>query len=291
MADDSRMRWLPPGRGAHAGPLVPGRRLRHPLRRQVAHQPRRPDRPGDRRAAGHQHDDGVVDRRRRARPTSTPTRSDPYGFSGWVGPEPHGAALANSGYARRPADRGPGGGLAGGPLRPPARRRRRRPAAVPARGQLRQPARHRAVPDVGAGAARCDEPSPLDPPPVPAAPDRGRGPARPSRPPRSPTGRPTTRATARPLRSSAIYRRNAQQLPGPLLPAARRGRRPAGPGAPRRHRRRLGRRRAGAHLRPRRPARAPTAACTRSGSTSTTRPPGCRSPSPGSASGRPRRAP
>lgn len=32
---------------------------------------------------------------------------DPYGFSGWVGPEPHGAALANSGFRRDPlvADR------------------------------------------------------------------------------------------------------------------------------------------------------------------------------------------
>ncbi len=31
----------------------------------------------------------------------------PYGFSGWVGPEPHGAGLANSGFRRDPlvADR------------------------------------------------------------------------------------------------------------------------------------------------------------------------------------------
>ena len=46
-------------------------------------------------------------------------------------------------------------------------------------------------------------------------------------------------------------------LPRPLLPAARRGRRAARPGAPRGHRGRLGGCRAGAHLRSRRSARRP----------------------------------
>ena len=95
------------GRGADARQLVPRRGLRHPLRRQVAHLARRSRGPRHRRAAGHQR------RRRRRRPgrgagaTSTPTRSDPYGFSGWVGPEPHGAAMSNSGFRRDPlfADR------------------------------------------------------------------------------------------------------------------------------------------------------------------------------------------
>ena len=51
-----------PGRGAHAGQLVPRGGIRHPLRRQVAHLPRRPDDPATGRVAGHQR------RRRRRRP-------------------------------------------------------------------------------------------------------------------------------------------------------------------------------------------------------------------------------
>ena len=256
MADDSRMRWLPPGRGPDPRQLVPGRRLRHPLRRQVAHQPRRPDRPGHRRG--------------RWPPTTTTARStraavqayldadplDPYGFSGWVGPEPHGAAAGQQRPAPRPADRRPGGRLARGPLRPPPGRRRRRAAPVPAGRQLREPARHRAVPGVGAGSSPI-EPSPLDPPPVPPAPtadedlrDEAGGPDR--LPGRLPVG---LRAGAG--RSPASTSDNEQALPRPLLPAPRRGRRPARPGAPGRHRGRLDRRRARPHRRPRRAARRP----------------------------------
>ena len=112
-------------------------------------------------------DDGVVD------PTAVQRYLDadplaPYGFSGWVGP---GAARRAAGQRRdaaRPADRRPGRRVAEGPLRPAPRRRRRRAAPVPAGGQLRQPARHRAVP----GVARRSpvRPSPLDPPPIPPAP-------------------------------------------------------------------------------------------------------------------------
>ena len=40
MADDSRMRWLRPGEVPTLGSLVPRRRLRRYLRRQVAHEPR-----------------------------------------------------------------------------------------------------------------------------------------------------------------------------------------------------------------------------------------------------------
>ena len=105
--------------------------------------------PATGRAAGHQR------RRRRRRPgggrrpTSTPTRSTRSASRAGSGPSRTAPALANSGAAPRPADRRPGRGLARGPLRPPPGRRRRRAAAVPARGQLRQPARHRAVPGVG----------------------------------------------------------------------------------------------------------------------------------------------
>ena len=74
---------------------------------------------------------------------------DPYGFSGWVGPEPHGARAGQQRHPPRPAHRRPRRGLARGPLRPPPGRRPRGAPPVPARRQLREPARHRAVPGVG----------------------------------------------------------------------------------------------------------------------------------------------
>ena len=73
-------------------------------------------------------------------------------------------------FPSRPADRRPRRRLARRPLRAAPRRRRRRALApVPAGGQLRQPARHRAVPGVVRDAARCSRRR-LDPPHVPAAP-------------------------------------------------------------------------------------------------------------------------
>ena len=158
-----------PRRGADAGQLVPRRRLRHPLRRQVAHHPRRPHRPGDRRTAGHQR------RRRRRRPrrgaaaTSTPIRSRPYGFSGWVGPEPHGAAAVQRGCPPRPADRRPRRRMARGPLRPAPRRRRRRACARSCWSRASSTRTTSCCSRPGRDAVRC-KPSPLDPPHVPPAP-------------------------------------------------------------------------------------------------------------------------
>ena len=277
VADDSRMRWLPPGEVPDARPLVPGRRLRHPLRRQVAHQPRRPasTRPPGRRGR-HQR------RRRRGRPDGGPglPRRRPArrrtASRGWVGPEPHGAALANSGLRRDPLTRRPGRRLARGPLRPPGRRRRRGAPAVPAGGQLREPARHRAVPGLVRGASRSQ----------PGRSTRRLCPRRrpstrtwrPSRPPRSPSGPPTPRATGRRAAIAADLRaKSAQAYRDLYLPAARRGRRPRSTGS-------AGRSPTGSHDTPcwcapptTASCSAPTAACTRSGSTSTTRRPGCRS--------------
>ena len=51
-------------------------------------------------------DDGVVDRAAVSRYLKADPLA-PFGFSGWVGPEPHGALLANAGIRREPliADR------------------------------------------------------------------------------------------------------------------------------------------------------------------------------------------
>ena len=93
----------------------------------------------------------------------------PYGFSGWVGPEPHGAGLANSGTRRDPliADR-----VVAWLKDRYARRRAGDPAAmrpfllvasfVNPHDIVLFPTWVRRTP--------LQEPSPLDPPPVPAAP-------------------------------------------------------------------------------------------------------------------------
>ena len=52
--DDSRLRWLRAGEVPDPGQLVSRGGVRHPLRRQVAHLARRPRKPGDGRATGHQ---------------------------------------------------------------------------------------------------------------------------------------------------------------------------------------------------------------------------------------------
>ena len=51
-------------------------------------------------------DEGVVDQDRRRRYLDADPLG-PYGFSGWVGPEPHGAAMSNSGLRRDPFGRQP----------------------------------------------------------------------------------------------------------------------------------------------------------------------------------------
>ena len=230
-------------------------RLRHPLRRQVAHQPRRPDRPGDRRAARHQR------RRRRGRPgrrAGVPRRrpARPVRVLGlgraraarrrrWPTAAPRRdpliadrvVAWLEDRYARRRAGDADGA--------PP----------VPARGQLREPARHRAVPGVGP-AGQPDRAVAARPAAGAGRADRRRGPAHEAgRPGRLPGRLPHGLRPGAGDRPHLRARRAA--LPRPLLPAARRGRRTARPGAPGRHRGRLDRRRAGAHLRPRRAARRP----------------------------------
>ena len=85
--------------GADARRLVPGRRLRDALPGQVAHVARRPADPG--------HPRGPHGLRRGGAPIPDAVaaykgadRLDPYGFSGWIGREPHGAAKADCGVVR-----------------------------------------------------------------------------------------------------------------------------------------------------------------------------------------------
>ena len=270
-------------RGAHAGQLVPRRGLRHPLRRQVAHLARRPDDPATGGPLATNDDDGVVD------PAAVQRYLDadplaPYGFSGWVGPEPHGAGLANSGFRRDPliADR-----VVAWLNDRYARRRAGDAAALRPFLLVASFVNPHDIVLFPAWVRRSPlQPSPLDPPQVPAGAHRRRGPVdqagRADRLPRglllrirsgagdqphlqaqrsSATATCTTACTPRSTaRSTGCAARSPKAAPttpcwcAPPITAICSGR---------------------------------TAACTRSGSTSTTRRPGCRSSSPASGDTRP----
>ena len=204
---------------------------------------------------------------------------DPYGFSGWVGPEPHGAPLANAGVRRDPLIAARVVAWLEDRYARRARGRRRRASTVPAGGELRQPARHRAVPGVGP-AGFADRAGPARSAARATVADRRRGPLDQAR-----GADRLPRVVSDRLRAGGAGRqvvpRPRPGVPRPLLPAPRRGRRADRSGA---------RARSPPATRAERPTRrsssarsttascsAPTAGCTRSGSTSTTRPPGCRS--------------
>ena len=100
MADDSRMRWLPQGEVPTLGHWfsAAGYDTHYDGKWHISHA----DVIGDdgKPLATNDHDgvvdDAAVEVYRRADPL------DPYGFSGWIGPEPHGAGLANTGVRRDP---------------------------------------------------------------------------------------------------------------------------------------------------------------------------------------------
>lgn len=103
--NDSRMRWLRPGEVPTLGNWfrAAGYDTHYDGKWHISHADL--DAPGGGVLATND-DDGVVD------PAAVQAYLDadplaPYGFSGWVGPEPHGAGLANSGLRRDPliADR------------------------------------------------------------------------------------------------------------------------------------------------------------------------------------------
>ncbi len=104
--NDSRMRWLRPGEVPTLGNWfrAAGYDTHYDGKWHISHADLTDPRTGDILATN--DDDGNVD------PAAVRTYLDadplaPYGFSGWVGPEPHGALLANAGIRRDPliADR------------------------------------------------------------------------------------------------------------------------------------------------------------------------------------------
>ncbi|CAM3272291.1 hydrolase [Mycobacterium tuberculosis variant microti OV254] len=105
-ADDSRMRWLRPGEVPTLGNWfrAAGYDTHYDGKWHISHADLIDPRSG--RPLATNDNDGVVD------PAAVQRYLDadplgPYGFSGWVGPEPHGALLANAGIRRDPliADR------------------------------------------------------------------------------------------------------------------------------------------------------------------------------------------
>ncbi len=106
MHDDSRMRWLPEGEVPTLGNWfrAAGYDTHYDGKWHLSHADLTDPATGG--ALLTNDDDGVVDPAAVAAYLAADPL-DPYGFSGWVGPEPHGAAMANSGLRRDPllADR------------------------------------------------------------------------------------------------------------------------------------------------------------------------------------------
>ena len=121
MADDSRMRWLPPGEVPTLGHWLRtgGYDTHYDGKWHISHADLTDPTTG--RPLATNSDDGFVDQAAvDAYLEADPL--DPYGFSGWIGPEPHGPLHGQQRPGPGPAHRRPGRGLAGGPLRPPPSR-------------------------------------------------------------------------------------------------------------------------------------------------------------------------
>lgn len=104
--DDSRLRWLRAGEVPTLGNwfCAAGYDTHYDGKWHISHADLEDPATGGSLATN--DDDGVVDQAAVQRYLDA-DRLDAYGFSGWVGPEPHGAGNANSGYRRNPliADR------------------------------------------------------------------------------------------------------------------------------------------------------------------------------------------
>ena len=100
-AEDSRMRWLRRGEVPTLGNWfrAAGYDTHYDGKWHISHADLTDPKTG--RPLATNDDDGVVDPAAVARYLDSDPLS-PYGFSGWVGPEPHGAGLANSGMRRDP---------------------------------------------------------------------------------------------------------------------------------------------------------------------------------------------
>ncbi|MBX7456281.1 sulfatase-like hydrolase/transferase [Mycolicibacterium sp. 3033] len=104
--DDSRLRWLRPGEVPTLGNWfrAAGYDTHYDGKWHISHADLVDPRTG--RSLATNDDDGVVDPQAVARYLDADPLA-PYGFSGWVGPEPHGAKLSDAGIRRDPliADR------------------------------------------------------------------------------------------------------------------------------------------------------------------------------------------
>ncbi len=100
-AEDSRMRWLRPGEVPTLGNWfrAAGYDTHYDGKWHISHADLTDPETGKPLATN--DDDGVVDSAAVRRYLDADPL-DSYGFSGWVGPEPHGAGLANSGMRRDP---------------------------------------------------------------------------------------------------------------------------------------------------------------------------------------------
>jgi len=99
--DDSRLRWLRKGEVPTLGNWfrAAGYDTHYDGKWHISHADLEDPATGASLATN--DDDGVVDAAAVQRYLDADPL-DPYGFSGWVGPEPHGAAMSNSGFRRDP---------------------------------------------------------------------------------------------------------------------------------------------------------------------------------------------
>lgn len=100
-ADDSRLRWLPEGEVPTLGHWfrAAGYDTHYDGKWHISHADLIDETTGGSLATN--DDDGVIDHDA-VQTYLDADPLDPYGFTGWVGPEPHGALLANSGTRRDP---------------------------------------------------------------------------------------------------------------------------------------------------------------------------------------------
>ncbi|OBI72725.1 sulfatase-like hydrolase/transferase [Mycobacterium asiaticum] len=165
--DDSRLRWLRAGEVPTLGNWfrVAGYDTHYDGKWHISHADLEDPATGG--ALATNDDDGVVDPAAVQRYLDA-DRLAPYGFSGWVGPEPHGAGNANSGYRRDPliADR-----VVAWLEDRYARRRAGDAAALRPFLLVASFVNPHDIVLFPAWARRSPvQPSPLDPPPVPPAP-------------------------------------------------------------------------------------------------------------------------
>ena len=99
--DDSRLRWLPPGEVPTLGNWfrAAGYDAHYDGKWHLSHADLADPATGE--ILSTNDDDGIVDHVAVERYLAADPLA-PYGFSGWVGPEPHGAPLANAGVRRDP---------------------------------------------------------------------------------------------------------------------------------------------------------------------------------------------